>query len=203
MKDSHDQPVAPAPDEASAAGSTPAEAPACAPASRSRPDLIGHLLFWPVAVGGLALDLWSKSAVFAFLKAHVDYTYPVIDGLVRLVLAENEGAAFGMAAGRQPVLIAVAVVAMFVILGLFFWGGTNQRLTQLAMGLFAAGITGNLYDRLFNDGCVRDFIDVYYRSWHWYTFNVADALLCTAVGLLLVSSFMPQRPRQTRDPQRK
>jgi len=203
MMDVHNQSETPVPDSASAEDGPLAEAPAGRIASRPWPDLIGHLLFWPVAAGGLVLDLWSKSAVFAFLKARPDYSYSVIDGLLRLVLAENEGAAFGMAAGKQPVLIAVAVVAMFVILGLFLFGGTNHRLTQLAMGLFAAGITGNLYDRLFNDGCVRDFIDVYYRSWHWYTFNVADALLCTAVGLLLVSSFMPQRPRQTRDPQRK
>ncbi|HEX42443.1 MAG TPA: signal peptidase II [Phycisphaerales bacterium] len=203
MKDPHDNQVTAPPGGVASANAPESEVPGPGRSSKHRPDRIGHLLFWPVAVGGLALDLWSKNAVFAFLKTRPDYSYSVIDGLLRLVLAENEGAAFGMAAGKQPVLIAVAVVAMFVILGLFLFGGTNQRLTQLAMGLFAAGITGNLYDRVFNDGCVRDFIDVYYRSWHWYTFNVADALLCTAVGLLLVSSFMPQRPLQTRDPQRK
>jgi len=62
-------------------------------------------------------------------------------------------------------------------------------MTIVALAFFAAGVLGNLWDRLFYDGMVRDFIDLYYDRWHWPAFNVADALLCTAVALYLVSRF--------------
>jgi signal peptidase II len=68
-------------------------------------------------------------------------------------------------------------------------------LVHVALGLFAAGVCGNLYDRIFNDGLVRDFIDVYYRQHHWPAFNVADSMLCIAVGLGIISCFWaPKRP---------
>ena len=55
-------------------------------------------------------------------------------------------------------------------------------MVQVALGLFAAGVSGNLWDRIFNGGQVRDFIDVvYWPGRHWHTFNVADAMLCIAV----------------------
>ena len=63
-----------------------------------------------------------------------------------------------------------------------------------ALGLFMGGVAGNLYDRLFNDGMVRDFIDVYWRGWHWPAFNVADSMLCVAVGIFVVRSLLTARP---------
>jgi signal peptidase II len=59
----------------------------------------------------------------------------------------------------------------------------------IAVSCINAGIIGNLYDRFFNEGRVRDFIDVYVGSYHWPTFNVADSLLCIGVGILLLLSF--------------
>jgi signal peptidase II len=64
-------------------------------------------------------------------------------------------------------------------------------------------VCGNMYDRIFNGGAVRDFIDVYYRGHHWHTFNVADSLLCIGVGLLIISTFLIERPGRKHDQQRK
>ncbi|MFC1766883.1 signal peptidase II, partial [Planctomycetota bacterium] len=66
--------------------------------------------------------------------------------------------------------------------------GKRSRLMTVSLGLFAAGVAGNLHDRAFLGGRVRDFIDVYIGEHHWPTFNVADSLLCIAVGLLLISN---------------
>jgi signal peptidase II len=103
-------------------------------------------------------------------------------------MAENTGAAFGIASGQRYFLTAISVVALIVILGIFLFGGIKQRLIHIALGLFTAGVCGNLWDRIFNGGRVRDFIDVYYSQYHWPAFNVADSMLCIAVGLLIISS---------------
>ena len=169
-------------------------APSCPLNLRQRielPDATGHLIFWPMMLLGLAADLWSKHAVFAWLWDKPGQRVTIIDGFLSFQLALNEGAAFGIAGGQRPFLIGVAALAMLIILGVFFFGTARQRVIQVALGLFAAGVSGNLWDRIFNDGRVRDFIDVvYWPGRHWHTFNVADAWLCIAVGLLIVATFV-------------
>ena len=102
--------------------------------------------------------------------------------------AVNDGAAFGIASGQRYLLVAVSVIALIVILTVFLFSGSERKLVHIALGLFAAGICGNLYDRIFNNGLVRDFIDVvYWPGRHWPAFNIADSMLCIGVGLLIIS----------------
>jgi signal peptidase II len=155
--------------------------------------LKSHIIFWFLTFAGICLDLWSKSAVFRWLQRQPDNRVSVIDGFLRLVTAENPGAAFGMASGQRYLLLAVSVIAMVIILMIFIFSRTEQRLLHVALGLFTAGVCGNLYDRIFNNGLVRDFIDVvYWPGKHWPAFNVADSMLCISVGLIIISSFFTQ-----------
>ena len=112
-------------------------------------------------------------------------------------MALNDGAAFGFFAGHPYKLIVVSVIALiFVLVFFLFFSGTGPRLFHIALGLFAAGVCGNLYDRIFNDGLVRDFIDItIWPGKHWPAFNVADSMLCIAVGLWIISCF--QTPKHS------
>ena len=167
----------------------------------SLPDAKTHLIFWSLMVGGLALDLWTKKAVFDWLKP--EETFPIINGFLRLIIAVNNGAAFNLFAGKPYFLAAVSIIAILAIFAAFLFSGNMQKLVHIALGLFAAGVCGNLYDRLFNNGSVRDFIDVYRGTYHWPTFNVADSLLCIGVGLLIISTFIIEKPAQKHDQQHK
>ena len=162
--------------------------------SLTLPDSKAQFTFWSLMVAGLALDLWSKKAVFDRLEP--GETFQVIDGFLQLVIARNSGAAFGLFSGNPYLLAAISVIALVVVLGVFLFSGTHNRLVHVALGLFTAGICGNLYDRIFNNGLVRDFIDVYYRDSHWPAFNVADSLLCIGVGLLIISTFLTEKSAQ-------
>jgi signal peptidase II len=177
-----------------------------APLSRlslTLPDFKAHLIFWSIAMGGLLLDLWSKKATFEWLSQEQSHSVSIIDGFLRFVIALNDGAAFSTFAGKAYLLTAISVVALMVVFGVFLFSGTQFRSIHFALGLFTGGICGNLYDRIFNDGLVRDFIDVYYRDKHWPTFNVADSLLCIGVGLLIVSTFLTEKSSQKHAQQRK
>jgi len=168
----------------------------------SLPDIKAHLIFWPMWLLGLALDLWSKRAVFAWLWPKG--TARIIDGVLTFQPALNDGAAFGIASGRYAFLVGVSILALIVILGVFFFGRAQQRIVQLALGLFAAGVSGNLWDRLFNEGRVRDFVDVvYWPGRHWHTFNVADSMLVIAVGLLILATLLTDSSCRTRAQPRK
>jgi len=160
---------------------------------------MAHAIFWPIALAGLALDLWTKQAVFAVLPKEPDQSLTIINGFLTFRMALNDGAAFGIASGKQVLLVGVSVVALVVILGVFLFGAARQRVVQAALGLFTAGVCGNLWDRIFNEGRVRDFIDVvYWPGRHWHTFNVADAMLCIAVGLLMIATLFTDSSCQKR-----
>jgi signal peptidase II len=168
------------------------------------PDLIGHLIFWPILLAGLAVDLGTKRAVFAWLEYKPGQTAEIIDGILSFRLALNPGAAFGILPGQPAFLIGVSVIALLAIFGIFFLAAARQRLIQVSLGFFAAGVTGNLWDRVFNGGLVRDFVDVvYWPGRHWHTFNVADSMLCVAVGLLLVATLLTDSSDRTRVPPQK
>lgn len=158
------------------------------------PNLRAHLIFWPLMVGGVALDLWSKTFVFGWLQQQGRDSFPIINGFVRLVMALNDGAAFGLFRGNTHWLAAVSVIALLMVFGLFLFGGFKQKLMHVALALFTAGVLGNLYDRIFNEGLVRDFIDVvYWPGRHWPAFNVADSMLCIAVALLITSMLLTEK----------
>lgn len=177
----------------------------CQLGSRCRvelPDGTAHSIFWPIMLLGLVVDLWTKRAVFSWLP--LGSGAEILDGFLSFRTALNDGAAFGIASGRQPFLVGVSLVALLVILGFFLFSGVRQRVVQVALGLFAAGVSGNLWDRLFNGGMVRDFIDVvYWPGRHWHTFNVADAMLCAAVALLVGATFFTDSSGQKHAPPQK
>lgn len=168
------------------------------------PPLKAQLVFWSFMVVGLALDLWSKTAVFDWLQQKQVRTVSIIDGFLSLVREQNPGAAFGIAAGQSHLLIAISGFALVVILLVFLFTPREQKLVHVALGLFAAGVCGNLWDRIFNDGQVRDFIDiVYWPGKHWPAFNVADSMLCIAVALLIISGLLTGKSSQKHAPQHK
>ena len=156
------------------------------------PDSKAQLTFWFLFMVGLALDLWTKRVVFDWLEQRGSVS--IINGFLQFVRVLNNGAAFGILTGKPYLLATVSAVALTVIFAVFLFSRSRQRLFHIALGLFAAGVCGNLYDRIFNGGLVRDFVDVvYWPGKHWPAFNIADSLLCIGVGLLIISTFRPPK----------
>ena len=163
------------------------------------PPAAYHRIFWPVVILGIIADLWTKSAVFKWLSdlpcTCKQYPliengpckqYTLIEGWFDFVMRYNDGAAFSIASGQRFILVSVSVIAMFVVVGIFLFGKIDKKIMVVILGLFLAGIVGNLYDRA-TSGLVRDFIDIHYREvYHWPAFNIADSMLCTAVGLMII-----------------
>lgn len=135
-------------------------------------------------------DQWTKHVV------RVEFYYgesrPVIDGFFNLTYVRNTGAAWGMLGGYTHILTAVSVV-MLVLMVLFRRSFINDTWPhRFALGCMVGGIVGNLMDRL-RQGWVTDFFDFYVGTWHWPCFNIADAAICTGVGIYLLTGFLEQR----------
>jgi signal peptidase II len=112
----------------------------------------------------------------------------IIRGALDFVYAENRGIAFGqLQEGGQFgrwFFIVLASAAAIAVLFYFFRTPRNDDRVLGACALLLAGIVGNLTDRV-RLGFVVDFILVHAGSYHWPTFNVADASI--SIGALLLA----------------
>jgi len=108
---------------------------------------------------------------------------------LRLVVSHNSGALFGLFRDQAPLFALLSVG----VIGLIAWyHGRTGRSTYmtLALGLLLGGAIGNLIDR-FRFGYVVDFVDAGVGNLRWYTFNVADSAISTALVLLLAVAIWP------------
>ena len=134
----------------------------------------------------LVLDLVTKH--LALERLPPGRPVPVIDGFFSLTLVMNPGLAFGMLAGTPAgwrwlvALLSIGALAVLAVVGLRMLS-TGGRLTPLALGLIFGGAVGNLIDRA-RFGAVVDFLDFYWRGYHWPAFNVADASISVGVVVL-------------------
>ncbi|MDH3979786.1 MAG: signal peptidase II [Gammaproteobacteria bacterium] len=136
----------------------------------------------------LILDQASKLLVDAVLALHQPVM--LIPSLA-ITKAYNTGAAFsflGDASGWQRwFFVGLALLVSVVLLVWLQRLKASERRTALALALILGGAVGNLVDRVIY-GHVIDFIDVYYGSWHWPIFNVADSAITIGAGLLLLDA---------------
>lgn len=150
--------------------------------------------FLIVALAALATDQLTKAAALTGLSPGLPV--PVLPGF-NLTLGFNTGASFGMLGGfmaDKPLLMAALTGA--ITLGLA-WMGLRATATPERVGfaLITGGASGNILDRL-RQGAVTDFLDFYWRDWHWPAFNGADIAIFLGVALLLLSSFLGPRKNE-------
>lgn len=134
-----------------------------------------------IAIVVVAIDQVTKAWARTALS---DSIIDVIPGFLRLALAENSGAAFGLFKSGGQIIAVLAVVAIGVIF--FAFRAVDNRADLIGLGLVLGGAVGNLVDRLTRgdgllDGRVTDWIDL----WFIPNFNVADAAISVGVALLL------------------
>jgi signal peptidase II len=144
-----------------------------------------------IAVVVLVFDQLTKFAATDYLTQHGEVN---LAPFLNLVLVHNTGAAFGFlssAGGWQNVFFIVVAVSACVFILWMSWR-LDRRDMFLAIGLMLVlgGALGNLTDRLFH-GYVIDFIDVYYRTWHWPAFNSADSAITIGAVMLMLDALLP------------
>lgn len=153
----------------------------------------GKLIYLLVTLLVLALDQWSK--LWAARTLRNSSEQPVIDGFLNLNYTENAGIAFGLLSDGNVkwLLVAISIAATSIVTLYLLRTPLSNRLLLWSLSLLAAGITGNLIDRL-RMGSVIDFIEVYYRSYHWPVFNVADTAITIGAALMAIELFVGPHP---------
>lgn len=154
--------------------------------ANSKPNALTWL--WLSAVI-IVLDQLSKWWVLS--NTTVGQQVPVIRGFLYRTLAFNRGAAFSFLAdggGWQRWLfqLLAVVISLVLIAWLARTAGRDWR-TAIPLALIVGGAVGNLIDRV-RVGQVTDFVLVYFGSWAYPAFNVADSAICVGAVLLIAFS---------------
>ena len=93
-------------------------------------------------------------------------------------------------------MTVIALVALAAI-GIFASRvGSRETLTRAGLALILGGAVGNLIDRA-TAGYVIDFVDVYWRTYHFWAFNVADSAITVGACLLILDMFVVSRDVST------
>lgn len=162
----------------------------------TKKDLLWKLAYLAIAGGVFMIDQTTKAWATRSLRFEGERS--IIGGFLNFAYAQNTGVAFSMLddggnAGRWGLSIVALIAATLVLY--FFWRTprTDDRIMG-ALALLLAGIAGNLTDRL-RLGFVVDFVDVQFGSWHYPTFNAADAAICIGAGLLIIDMLLTKKQK--------
>ncbi len=145
------------------------------------------MIYFLLAAIVIALDQITKFWIIANFSMYESKV--IIQGFFNLVYVTNKGAAFSMLAQidspfRHYFFLGVGLFACVGLTVANFIFRKENTLYSTCLGLIAGGAIGNLIDRIIH-GAVVDFLDVYYKGYHWPAFNVADSAICVGVVMFL------------------
>ena len=141
-------------------------------------------------------DQLLKSWAHAWVGAHGPIrAFPGLN----IIATSNTGIAFGI--GQGAALWILVGIALAISVWLFLWLLRTQKTVEaIGLGLVIGGALSNVLDRL-RLGSVRDFIDVYWRDWHWPAFNLADAAIFTGLALIVLVDVGSSRKHKRSGPE--
>ncbi len=125
---------------------------------------------------------------------HIAYLNALeITPYLSIVHARNYGGAFGFlaqhgAAGYIFLILPIIIIGCLVY---YLVRYPHTGTVRFALTCILAGALGNMYDRI-RYGYVTDFIDVYYRQYHWPAFNIADMSITFGIGLWIAAQIFQQ-----------
>jgi signal peptidase II len=146
------------------------------------------LIWLLLSAAVIGFDQLTKAIVRDTLVPYMPHA--AIPHVLNWTLAFNRGAAFSFLAGSsgwQTWLFGG--LALVISAGLAVWLARTPRRdwrTALPVASIIGGALGNLIDRLWH-GQVTDFIQVYWHTWSYPAFNVADSAI--TIGAVLLIAF--------------
>jgi signal peptidase II len=154
----------------------------------SRAGKFSRVLSITIAVAVFVGDQATKALVERHIPEYA--VIPVVPGFFNLTHTKNPGAVFGLfsqsPAPWKTALLIVASAALLIAVVAMVW--RTRRLqweTRLGLALILGGALSNLYDRI-RVGRVVDFLDFYFRSYHWASFNLADSAIVVGTGFFIL-----------------
>ena len=134
-------------------------------------------------------DRISKLYILSILEdlGNVDIN---INQFINFVLVWNSGVGFGLFSFEKSTiynLITIVIILINLIIIHFIIKTKDYR--KYFYLIILGGSLGNLFDRIYYSA-VPDFIDISYKSYHWFVFNVADIFISLGIICLIFAELL-------------
>ena len=131
------------------------------------------------------LDRYTKLLILDNFSENTYY----LNDYINLDLIWNIGIGFGFLSTDSFLIYnLITLLIGLVILSLFYFLVLSEIIDKLIYSVIIGGALGNFYDRLVYNA-VPDFIDIHYKNFHWFTFNVADIFITIGILIFILKSF--------------
>ena len=152
-------------------------------------------LFWLfLSLAIILLDQWTKYLAVSHLT--LNQALPIISGYFNFTLMHNPGASFSflaeMSGWQRWFLSIISIIIIFALIKWLVSLSGNRYYLNIAISLIIGGAFGNLIDRL-RLSYVIDFIQVYYKSYYYPAFNIADSSVVIGIFMILFYSLYLER----------
>ena len=134
-------------------------------------------------------DRISKIYILSILEdlGNVDIK---INSYINLILVWNSGIGFGLLSFDQSAIynvmtILIALINLLVVYLIIKSKDNSAYFFLIILG----GSLGNLFDRIYYSA-VPDFIDISYKGYHWFVFNVADIFISLGIICLIFAELL-------------
>jgi len=143
----------------------------------------------------LAVVLLDRATKAWFESQTVEgWRHEVIHHFIYLVHARNPGIAFSFFAdSTSPWMRVLLITGSLIVIAVLAWllvaGHSGSRLTAAGLALLLGGATGNVTDRILH-GAVTDFFEVWFGSYHYPAFNIADSAITIGAALIILDALL-------------
>ena len=112
-----------------------------------------------------------------------------VNNFININLIWNTGIGFGLFSFDSNILYNILTILILIVITiLLYLAIVSTKIEKIIFSLIIGGAIGNFYDRL-TFHAVQDFIDLHYKSIHWFTFNVADIFITIGISLYILRGF--------------
>ena len=142
------------------------------------------ILYLLITVVIFSLDRISKIYIIniAEINGNVDM---FINNFINIILIWNTGIGFGLFSFEQANIYNFITLLIFMInLLIIYLILINKGMKPYYLVIILGGSLGNLFDRLYYSA-VPDFIDLNYKGFHWFVFNIADIFITIGIICLI------------------
>ena len=123
------------------------------------------------------LDRYTKLYI---LNNFTENTY-YLNNYINLDLVWNTGIGFGLFSSNSDIIYNLtSLLIIVVIICLIYFLIRSEKYEKIIYSIIVGGALGNFYDRIFFKA-VPDFIDLHYKNFHWFTFNLADIFITLGI----------------------
>ena len=131
------------------------------------------------------LDRYSKIEIIN----NFSDTSVYLNDFLNFDLIWNTGIGFGLLKSNTALFYnLISTLIGLVVIILFFLALRSKSFDKIIYSIIIGGALGNFYDRVFYNA-VPDFIDIHYRNFHWFTFNIADIFITLGIIALITYDF--------------